>query len=153
GRIDLTALLKEKALTLPPKQRRLAELMLSSPEEIVFGTLRSVAVWSGLSTLTVLRFTKALGFDGYHSFQNAARASYLERAESPRPASISKTSAVTATLDQQRAHLLDLAQRVHLAELDAVCEQLEKARRIIICSSDAAQDFGSLLAKQLLYVG
>jgi DNA-binding MurR/RpiR family transcriptional regulator len=151
--VDLSTLLKEKALTLPPKQRRLAEMLLSAPEETVFGTLRSVAGWSGLSPLTVLRFTKALGFDGYHSFQNAARASFLKRTDAPRPFHVSETSAVVTTLEQHRVHLLELSQRTRVAELAAVCECIEKAKRIIICSSGPAQEYGNLLAKQLLYAG
>lgn len=64
---------------LPRKQQELARALLESPEVFAFGTLRALEHAYSLSSVTVIRFAKRLGYEGYADLQAAVREAYFER--------------------------------------------------------------------------
>lgn len=67
---------------LPDAQRRVAELAVSDPEALAFGTVQSVAERTGTSAPTVVRVAAALGFDGYTALRDAIRDELSSRLRS-----------------------------------------------------------------------
>ena len=64
---------------LPRKQRQLAQALLDKPEIFAFGTLKVLENMLHLSSITVIRFAKRLGYEGYGDMQDAVRRAYFER--------------------------------------------------------------------------
>ena len=60
--------------SLPESQRRVADLVVSDPQSVAFGTLASVAEQAATSTPTVIRFAAQLGFDGFTALRDAVRS-------------------------------------------------------------------------------
>ena len=58
---------------LPPKQRRLARFFLDHEDEIAFASANFISAQVGASPATVVRFCRALGYEGYTDLQSAIR--------------------------------------------------------------------------------
>jgi DNA-binding MurR/RpiR family transcriptional regulator len=58
---------------LTPALQRVAEMLLTDPEAIAFGTVASVARLARTSPPTVVRLATALGYEGFAELRNAAR--------------------------------------------------------------------------------
>lgn len=150
GHDFIRLIINEKAISLPPQQRKVAERLIRHPEKIVFGTLREIADWSGVSTLTVLRFAKALGFKGYHALQVAARGAFASDVTMGHP---KHTSAVADILNEQLAEIREVGARIRPEEIEKVCRSLARARRVYICGTEPASALMRVLSRRLLYAG
>lgn len=62
--------------TLPLKQRRLARFFLDHEDVVAFASASEVAEQAEASAATVVRFCRALGFEGYTDLQAAIRAQF-----------------------------------------------------------------------------
>jgi len=65
-----------------PAERRIARALLGSYPFAGLDTVAALAETAGTSAPTVMRFARALGFDGYRDFQAALRAEVRDRQES-----------------------------------------------------------------------
>jgi len=61
---------------LPPKQRLLARFFLDHENEVAFASANSISEQAGASPATVVRFCRALGYEGYPDLQAAVRAQF-----------------------------------------------------------------------------
>ena len=61
---------------LSPKQRRLARFFLDHEDEVAFASANYISEQAGASAATVVRFCRALGYEGYTDFQAAIRAQF-----------------------------------------------------------------------------
>ncbi len=61
---------------LPPKQRRLARFFLDNEDVIAFASANYISEQAGASAATVVRFCRALGYEGYLDLQAAIRAQF-----------------------------------------------------------------------------
>lgn len=68
--------IEEQLPMLGAKQRLVAQLSLSNPSQLLFGTATEVASQAGVDPATVVRFSQGLGFSGYPEFREALRAEY-----------------------------------------------------------------------------
>lgn len=59
--------------TMTKTEQQVAACFLASSEEFAFCTLDRIAQTAGVSTTSVLRFCRRLGFEGYKDFQDALR--------------------------------------------------------------------------------
>lgn len=72
---DVLVRVRQALPTLRPSERQLAEATLADPGSVADLTITGLATKCGVSTATVTRFCRTLGFDGYTSFRLAlARA-------------------------------------------------------------------------------
>ncbi len=62
--------------TLSRKQQRLARYFLDHEEDIAFASASDVGKKNGVSAATVVRFGRALGYEGYTDLQNHIRATF-----------------------------------------------------------------------------
>ena len=58
---------------LSPKQRRLARFFLDHEAELAFASVNHISERAGASPATVVRFSQALGYEGYTDLQAAVR--------------------------------------------------------------------------------
>ncbi|MGB3716849.1 MAG: MurR/RpiR family transcriptional regulator, partial [Candidatus Promineifilaceae bacterium] len=59
---------------LPPKQRRLARYFIDHEDVVAFASTGQIAEQTGASAATVVRFCRALGYEGYPDLQAAVRS-------------------------------------------------------------------------------
>jgi len=55
--------------TLRPAERKVANVVLAQPDEVIYMTLADLAQRAGVSEPTVLRFSRSSGSDGFQSFK------------------------------------------------------------------------------------
>jgi DNA-binding MurR/RpiR family transcriptional regulator len=70
----LRSLIGERASTLPRRLTQVATYALQNPDEIAFGTAASIAAHAGVQPSTLVRFSQALGYQGFSDLQDVFRA-------------------------------------------------------------------------------
>jgi DNA-binding MurR/RpiR family transcriptional regulator len=78
----LRALIANRAQTLPRRLTQVASYALDNPDEIAFGTAASVAQNAGVQPSTLVRFSQALGYQGFSDLQDVFRSRLRERVPS-----------------------------------------------------------------------
>lgn len=71
---DVGDLIASAAGRLTSAERRVAEVVLASPQAVAFGTVADLAAAAGAGVATVARLAAKLGLDGYSDLQAAVRA-------------------------------------------------------------------------------
>jgi DNA-binding MurR/RpiR family transcriptional regulator len=115
---------------LPDAQRRLADLVISDPEAVAFGTVRSVAERAATSDPTVVRFAAALGFSGFTALRDAVRGEL----------SSSLASAAERVRHRSRGALVERAREVERANVEQTFEPLDE--RDVDRAADLLADLG-----------
>lgn len=75
--LDFISLVKDKIGDLSKSQQKVAKYILDNFEEALFDTAYQLAQKASVSEATVIRFSYALGFEGYTDMNNAMRTSAL----------------------------------------------------------------------------
>ncbi|MGN6362159.1 MAG: MerR family transcriptional regulator [Thermomicrobiales bacterium] len=157
GSLSGLSQLRERLPQLPRQQYRLAQALLKTPEMIMFGSVRELALALHINNATIIRFAQSLGYSGYQALQTAVRQTYLPRAglQAPRDSTTrsNPSSAVTATLAQHTANLTLAEQHLHEADLDQICDLLITARRVLVCATGTPIVPATLLIRLLRHVG
>ena len=78
----LRALILARAERLPRRLTQVASYALENPDEIAFGTAAGVAAAAGVQPSTLVRFSQALGYQGFSDLQEVFRARLRERVPS-----------------------------------------------------------------------
>ena len=78
----LRALIVGRAPDLPRRLTQVATYALDNPDEIAFGTAAGVAQRAGVQPSTLVRFSQALGYQGFSDLQEVFRARLRERVPS-----------------------------------------------------------------------
>jgi DNA-binding MurR/RpiR family transcriptional regulator len=137
---------------LTPAERRLADVVLTTPESVAFGTVADFASRASTSGATVVRFASKLGYDGFTALQGAVQGELGQRL---RPAA-ERIREVSPT---------DVLGRARAVELDNVAGTLEAAspaafdevaagladlgHQVHVLSGEASRGIGLLLHDQL----
>jgi DNA-binding MurR/RpiR family transcriptional regulator len=79
---SLRALIAARATALPRRLGQVAEFALANPDDIAFGTAASVAQHAGVQPSTLVRFSQALGYQGFSDLQDVFRARLRDRVPS-----------------------------------------------------------------------
>jgi DNA-binding MurR/RpiR family transcriptional regulator len=65
--------IERELLSLPPSLRKLGELIVRDYQSVAFMTVSAVSERTGVSTASVMRFARTLGFDGFSELQKEIR--------------------------------------------------------------------------------
>ncbi|MGN6672236.1 MAG: MerR family transcriptional regulator, partial [Thermomicrobiales bacterium] len=76
GSLSGLSQLRERLPQLPRQQYRLAQALLKTPEMIMFGSVRELALALHINNATIIRFAQSLGYSGYQALQTAVRQTY-----------------------------------------------------------------------------
>jgi DNA-binding MurR/RpiR family transcriptional regulator len=71
--------LAARAAQLPKRLRQVAAFLADHPDEIALGTAATVAGHAGVQPSTLVRFAKALGYEGFSDLQQVFRSHLRER--------------------------------------------------------------------------
>ncbi len=143
---------------LPRKQQDLARALLESPEVFAFGTLRALEHAYAVSSVTVIRFAKRLGYDGYADLQGAVREAYFERVgfrwpNEPEVARAQADDLVAATSARHRANLDAAFAGLDGQVLDGVAKAVNGAGRVLVFGTGTAALVARLGARLFRHLG
>jgi DNA-binding MurR/RpiR family transcriptional regulator len=150
--VDVASLIQANRDVLSPAERRVADLVLSDPHAVAFGTVASVARAAQTSGGSVVRLTARLGLDGFTALQERvqadltpARRRAAERIREPGSDDLLARSVEVAT-EAVRA-TLDEVDRTDFAA--AVALLATRSRTVFVMAADASQGIGAQFATEM----
>lgn len=143
---------------LPRKQQDLARALRESPEVFAFGTLRALEHAYAVSSVTVIRFAKRLGYDGYADLQAAVREAYFERVgfrwpNEPEVARAQADDLVAATTARHHANLDAAFAGLDNHVLDGVADAVGNAARVLLFGTGTSALVARLGARLFRHLG
>lgn len=167
----LKALIMAKAPELPKRLTQVARFALGYPDEIAFGTAASVAQQADVQPSTLVRFSQALGYQGFSDLQEVFRSrlrdrvpNYEERLKHLRehaPENSKTSTLLQGFTDASAKSLGDFATRIDQNALDGAVDLLAKAETIYVIglrrsypvASYISYAFGKLGVRHVLVSG
>ena len=134
-------------------QKDVAQYIVDHLDEVAFQTAEELARRANTSSSTVVRFSQALGFEGYPELQGAAREEYRRRvADGPEAAplfSLDQSPFETA-LAADHSNVEETARKTSRSQIDAAVEAIASSERILLVGTDQMAFFASYLRHLLM---
>src|SRR3954467_12206912 len=154
GHQTLSAYISSRFDEFSRSQKDVAQYVVEHLDEVAFHTAEELARRASTSSSTVVRFSQALGFEGFPELQAAARDEYRRRgpqgqAEHEPLFSIDQgpfESAVAADF----VNVGETARRVSRSDVEAAVQAIAGAQRVIIAGVDQMAFFASYLRHLLM---
>jgi DNA-binding MurR/RpiR family transcriptional regulator len=137
-------------------QKDVAQYIVDHLDEAAFQTAEELAKRANTSSSTVVRFSQALGFEGFPELQQAARDEYRRRA----PANGGATAAAPlfsldqtqfeAALAADHVNVEDTAQKLSRSQVEAAIDAIVSAEKVLIAGTDQMAFFASYLRHLLM---
>jgi DNA-binding MurR/RpiR family transcriptional regulator len=140
-------------------QKDVAQYVVDHLDEVAFHTAEELARRANTSSSTVVRFSQALGFEGFPELQEAAREEYRHHHRTTKGIGQDELTAPLFSLDQSpfeqavaadHVNVEDTARRVSRSEVDGAIEAIASAERILIAGTDQMAFFASYLRHLLM---
>jgi DNA-binding MurR/RpiR family transcriptional regulator len=137
-------------------QKDVAQYVVDHLDEVAFHTAEELARRANTSSSTVVRFSQALGFEGFPELQEAARDEYrhhhrsTQKPELATPLFSLDQSPFEQAVAADHVNVEDTARRVSRSEVDAAIEMVAGADRILIAGTDQMAFFASYLRHLLM---
>jgi DNA-binding MurR/RpiR family transcriptional regulator len=133
-------------------QKDVAQYIVDHLDEAAFQTAEELARRANTSSSTVVRFSQALGFEGFPELQGAAREEY--RRAHATPAAAAGPSAPLFSLDQNEfetalaadhVNVEETARKSSRSEVESAIDLIAAAPRVLIAGTDQMAFFASYL--------
>ncbi len=144
-------------------QKDVAQYIVDHLDEAAFQTAEELARRANTSSSTVVRFSQALGFEGFPELQAAARDEYRRVHASPAQGSSGKSangsSAPLFSLDQNEfeaalaadhLNVEETARKVSRSDVDELIDAIVSAERVLVAGTDQMAFFASYLRHLLM---
>jgi DNA-binding MurR/RpiR family transcriptional regulator len=137
-------------------QKDVAQYIVDHLDEAAFQTAEELARRASTSSSTVVRFSQALGFEGFPELQQAARDEYRRR---PPDAAAATTAAPLFSLDQtefenalaaDHVNVEDTARKLSRSDVEAAVDAIVSAEKVLIAGTDQMAFFASYLRHLLM---
>jgi DNA-binding MurR/RpiR family transcriptional regulator len=141
-------------------QKDVAQYIVDHLDEAAFQTAEELARRASTSSSTVVRFSQALGFEGFPELQQAAREEYRRQAgagQAGGPAvavaaplfSLDQTEYETA-LATDHVNVEETARKLSRRDMEAAIEAISGAEKVLIAGTDQMAFFASYLRHLLM---
>jgi DNA-binding MurR/RpiR family transcriptional regulator len=142
-------------------QKDVAQYIVDHLDEAAFQTAEELARRANTSSSTVVRFSQALGFEGFPELQAAAREEYRRIHARPQPSGSAsqETSAPLFSLDQNEfetalaadhLNVEETARKVSRPAVEALTEAIVSAEKVLVAGTDQMAFFASYLRHLLM---
>jgi len=140
-------------------QKDVAQYIVDHLDEVAFQTAEELARRANTSSSTVVRFSQALGFEGYPELQQSAREEYRRRHATAPVMNSPGSAAPLFSLDQNEFETMlaadhvnveDTARKVSRSEVDAAVEAIATTPRLLVAGTDQMAFFASYLRHLLM---
>ncbi len=135
-------------------QKDVAQYIVDHLDEAAFQTAEELARRASTSSSTVVRFSQALGFEGFPELQQAARDEYRRRPAGAGAAAAETAAAPLFSLDQteyetalatDHVNVEETARKLSRSEFEAAIEAIASAGKVLIAGTDQMAFFASYL--------
>jgi DNA-binding MurR/RpiR family transcriptional regulator len=142
-------------------QKDVAQYIVDHLDEAAFQTAEELARRANTSSSTVVRFSQALGFEGFPELQAAAREEYRRVHAKTPAAGASETAGSTPlfSLDQNEfetsltadyLNVEETARKVSRSSVEALVEAIVDAEKVLVAGTDQMAFFASYLRHLLM---
>src|ERR1700704_3111259 len=154
GHQTLSAYIRARFDDFSRSQKDVAQYIVDHLDEVAFQTAEELARRANTSSSTVVRFSQALGFEGFPELQGSAREEYRRRVASGATAPAGAVGSTTPlfSLDQSdfetavaadHINVEETARKVSRSEVDAAIDAIADARRVLVAGTDQMAFFAS----------
>jgi DNA-binding MurR/RpiR family transcriptional regulator len=160
GHQTLSAYISSRFDEFSRSQKDVAQYVVDHLDEVAFHTAEELARRANTSSSTVVRFSQALGFEGFPELQEAARDEYRHHhrrfAGQPRglepatPLFSLDQSPFEQAIAADHVNVEDTARRVSRSEVEGAIEAMAAADRLLIAGTDQMAFFASYLRHLLM---
>src|SRR4029079_2003176 len=134
-----------------------AQYVVDHLDEVAFHTAEELARRANTSSSTVVRFSQALGFEGFPELQEAAREEYRHGHRQPprgldagAPLFSLDMNPFESAVAADHVNVEDTARRVSRSEVEAAIELIGQCERLLIAGTDQMAFFASYLRHLLM---
>ncbi len=164
GHQTLSAYIQARFDEFSRSQKDVAQYIVDHLDEVAFQTAEELARRANTSSSTVVRFSQALGFEGFPELQGSAREEYRRKHErgtggsgtsGPRPAvieplfSLDQNEFETA-IAADHVNVEETARKASRSDIEATIEAIASADRVLIAGTDQMAFFASYLRHLLM---
>jgi DNA-binding MurR/RpiR family transcriptional regulator len=152
---SLSSYIRERYDEFSRSQKDVARYIVDHLEEAAFQTAEELARRADTSSSTVVRFSQALGFEGFPELQQAAREEYKRRSHALATGSAGEelesvlltlgSSELETALAADLLNVEETASKISLEEVNEVAELIGHAERIVLVGVDQMAFFASYL--------
>jgi DNA-binding MurR/RpiR family transcriptional regulator len=157
GRQALSAYIRARFDEFSRSQKDVAQYIVDHLDEAAFQTAEELARRASTSSSTVVRFSQALGFEGFPELQQAARDEYRRRP----PGAVNGLGATAplfsldhtefeAALAADHVNVEDTAHKLSRADVEAAIDAIASAEKVLIAGTDQMAFFASYLRHLLM---
>jgi DNA-binding MurR/RpiR family transcriptional regulator len=159
GHQTLSAYISSRFDEFSRSQKDVAQYVVDHLDEVAFHTAEELARRASTSSSTVVRFSQALGFEGFPELQEAARDEYRHHHRTAAQPRGVETTTPLFSLDQtpfeqavaaDHVNVEETARKVSRSQVEGAIEAIATADRIVIAGTDQMAFFASYLRHLLM---
>jgi DNA-binding MurR/RpiR family transcriptional regulator len=157
GHQALSAYIKARFDEFSRSQKDVAQYIVDHLDEAAFQTAEELARRASTSSSTVVRFSQALGVEGFPELQQAARDEYRRRPAGAQDGLAAATPLFSldhtefeAALAADHVNVEDTAHKLSRSDVEAAIDAIVSAERVVIAGTDQMAFFASYLRHLLM---
>jgi DNA-binding MurR/RpiR family transcriptional regulator len=159
GHQALSAYIRARFDEFSRSQKDVAQYIVDHLDEAAFQTAEELARRASTSSSTVVRFSQALGFEGFPELQQAARDEYRRRPPSGSAQTGGNGAAPLFSLDHtefesalasDHVNVEDTAHKLSRSDVEAGIDAIVSAEKVLIAGTDQMAFFASYLRHLLM---
>jgi DNA-binding MurR/RpiR family transcriptional regulator len=157
GHQTLSVYIKARFDEFSRSQKDVAQYIVDHLDEAAFQTAEELARRANTSSSTVVRFSQALGFDGFPELQQAAREEYRRRRGEAEGGALSAAPLFSldhtefeAALAADHVNVEETARKVSRSDVEAAIDAIVSAERVLIAGVDQMAFFASYFRHLLM---
>ena len=140
-------------------QKDVAQYIVDHLDEAAFQTAEELARRANTSSSTVVRFSQALGFEGFPELQGQAREEYRRRVAAGLTGTPTASAEPLFSLDQSdfetavaadHVNVEETARKMSRSDIESAIDAIAAARRVLIAGTDQMAFFASYLRHLLM---
>jgi DNA-binding MurR/RpiR family transcriptional regulator len=157
GHQALSAYIRARFDDFSRSQKDVAQYIVDHLDEAAFQTAEELARRACTSSSTVVRFSQALGFEGFPELQQAARDEYRRRPPDPGVAAAATAPLFSldhtefeAALAADHVNVEETARKLSRSAVESAVDAIAAAEKILIAGTDQMAFFASYLRHLLM---
>jgi DNA-binding MurR/RpiR family transcriptional regulator len=159
GHQTLSAYIQARFDEFSRSQKDVAQYIVDHLDEVAFQTAEELARRANTSSSTVVRFSQALGFEGFPELQGQARDEYRRRVAAGLTGTPTASVEPLFSLDQNEfetavaadhVNVEETARKISRSEIEAAIDAITGAQRVLIAGTDQMAFFASYLRHLLM---
>jgi DNA-binding MurR/RpiR family transcriptional regulator len=159
GHQTLSAYIQARFDEFSRSQKDVAQYIVDHLDEVAFQTAEELARRANTSSSTVVRFSQALGFEGFPELQGQARDEYRRRVAAGLTGTPTASAEPLFSLDQNEfetavaadhVNVEETARKISRSDIEAAIDAIAGARRVLIAGTDQMAFFASYLRHLLM---